>query len=112
MRDIKPSNLLLAPTADGAFTCVLSDLTISRFAKAMLGESWMSLSVGDAAAAYLAPEQWDSQLFGGLTVKADSWALAATMVHMATGKAPWEGCSLKQVWAALFAWLLNASSGA
>ncbi len=84
-RDVKPGNILWS----GERGAVLIDL---GFAMAM-----GSTAVGDTTAGtvhYIAPEQARG---GGLDVRADIYALGATLYHLVTGSLPFSGRTSEEV---------------
>ena len=86
--DLKPGNVLI--DEDGS-------LVISDFGLAVMLERTVmrtSTRTGDGAggtAAYMAPEQHDSDTFGRVSPKTDVWALGCIILEMVTGLVPWVG---------------------
>lgn len=85
-RDVKPANILWSE-ARGA---VLIDLGFAvHVAQSATGET----TAGTAH--YIAPEQ--ARGHGGLDVRADIYALGATLFHLVTGSLPFDGSSSEEV---------------
>jgi len=85
-RDVKPGNVIRA--ADGR--CVLIDLGFAQ----RIGEGGSSETTAGTAA-YIAPEQARGQ--GALDVRADIYALGATLYHLVTGSLPFSGDSSEEI---------------
>ncbi len=83
-RDIKPGNILWTDER----RAVLIDL---GFAVAAGDESGATTA---GTAAYIAPEQARG---GGLDVRADIYALGATLYHLVTGSLPFEGTTSEEI---------------
>lgn len=56
--------------------------------------------MGTGTTNYMSPEQFDSDEPGGTGIgpKSDMWCLAATIVHMLTGKVPWQGLTMPAIY--------------
>lgn len=82
--DIKPSNLMLQPLADGGERIVLIDFGLSRHARLpdLLAEQF-HMPMGTAP--YIAPEQ---VLGVRSDPRSDLFALGVTLYHLATGQRP------------------------
>ncbi|MET7671277.1 serine/threonine-protein kinase [Micromonospora luteifusca] len=81
-RDLKPSNVLFQPAADRDRVLV-ADLGL---AKALASASGFTIAAGTPG--YMPPEQ--ATPGGGLDIRADVYAIGATMYHMLTGSPPGE----------------------
>lgn len=46
---------------------------------------------------YMAPEQWQPELRGPLTVETDSWGFACSIIEMLTGVQPWCGMTVDEI---------------
>ncbi len=79
-RDLKPSNVLFQPAADRDRVLV-ADLGL---AKALANASGFTIAAGTPG--YMPPEQ--ATPGGGLDIRADIYAIGATMYHMLTGQPP------------------------
>ena len=84
-RDVKPSNILLAPQDSGEYRALLADFGIARFVDDATGLTGTNMTVGTVA--YAAPEQLMAENVDG---RADQYALAATAFHLLTGSQPFQ----------------------
>jgi serine/threonine-protein kinase len=84
-RDIKPDNILL--TSDGAVK--VADLGLARFSGGDAEMTQMGQAVGTPH--YMSPEQVRGD--ADVDIRADLYALGATLFHMVTGEAPFSGGS-------------------
>jgi hypothetical protein len=82
--DVKPENILL----DSNFTIHLCDFSIAlEFPPDMPNMRLPQDAYGSLH--YMAPEQL-TNLFNGLTFRADVWGVASTLLHLHTGRMPFE----------------------
>ena len=92
-RDVKPSNILVEPSADGGTSRVM-DFGLAKFTDA---ESSLTMSGAAAGSpAYMAPEQARG---AESTVLTDVYGLGASLYAALTGRAPHTGESLATVFA-------------
>lgn len=47
---------------------------------------------------YMAPEQWQPQVRGPISIETDSWGFGCTIVEMLTGNQPWYGKSVGEIY--------------
>lgn len=47
---------------------------------------------------YMAPEQWEPEVRGPVSVETDSWGFACSIVEMLTGVQPWFGKSIEEIY--------------
>ncbi|KAL3655835.1 Protein KINASE OF THE OUTER CHLOROPLAST MEMBRANE 1 [Castilleja foliolosa] len=47
---------------------------------------------------YMAPEQWQPEVRGPLSVETDSWGFGCSVLEMLTGKQPWSGKSIDEIY--------------
>lgn len=87
-RDVKPGNVIRCE--DGR--CVLIDLGFAQAAGADGGPAGETTA---GTVAYIAPEQAKGE--GGLDVRADIYALGATLYHLVTGSLPFSGESSEEI---------------
>uniref|UniRef100_A0A061QNE9 E3 ubiquitin-protein ligase KEG n=1 Tax=Tetraselmis sp. GSL018 TaxID=582737 RepID=A0A061QNE9_9CHLO len=91
MLDFKPANVLL----DAAGRAVVCDFDMAADVRHRDGLASVRVSTGTPA--YQAPESWEPDDFGGVSVKADVWSFACFMVELADGEAPWRGMTLPAI---------------
>mmetsp|Transcript_44466 Transcript_44466/g.111403 ORF Transcript_44466/g.111403 Transcript_44466/m.111403 type:complete len:788 (+) Transcript_44466:160-2523(+) len=89
--DLKPSNILY----DQFGHYVIADFGMSRVVDGTMSRFLPSSVQGTLA--YMAPEQFDPDGFGGVGLEADVWALACTVCEMLSGECPWKGLKMAAV---------------
>ncbi|PIN09859.1 MEKK [Handroanthus impetiginosus] len=47
---------------------------------------------------YMAPEQWQPEVRGPVSVETDSWGFGCSMLEMLTGTQPWSGKSIEEIY--------------
>ncbi|GER35332.1 protein kinase [Striga asiatica] len=47
---------------------------------------------------YMAPEQWQPDVRGPISVETDSWGFGCSILEMLTGKQPWTGKSIEEIY--------------
>lgn len=90
-QDLKPSNVLY----DRYGRYVLADFGLAallegsqtRFMPSSIQGTW----------SYMAPEQFDPEIFGGVTPKADVWGLGCILLEMITGEPPFPGVRMQVI---------------
>ncbi|KXZ50826.1 hypothetical protein GPECTOR_15g512 [Gonium pectorale] len=90
MADLKPDNVLL----DEAGAPLLCDFGIAHAVSTTTGYTATSTS---GTFNYMAPEQF--HMGSRITPQCDMWALGATLLHLLTGRPPWFGCNMAQIFA-------------
>ena len=91
IRDLKPSNILF----DKYGGLVISDFGIS----VQLDESithMMPTSV-QGTVAYMSPEALDPEMYGGVGMPSDIWALGCCVIEMLSGRQPFAGVPYHQI---------------
>uniref|UniRef100_A0A2P2J555 LRR-RLK n=1 Tax=Rhizophora mucronata TaxID=61149 RepID=A0A2P2J555_RHIMU len=91
--NLKPSNFLL----DEHDRLVLGDFGIPYL---LLGFPWLNsdMAMRLGTPNYMAPEQWEPELRGPLSVETDSWGFGCSIVEMLTGVQPWFGKSIEEIY--------------
>jgi len=91
--NLKPSNFLL----DEHDHAILGDFGVTFL---LLGipssNSDMSQTIGTPN--YMAPEQWEPEVRGPLSLETDTWGFGCSVLEMLTGFQPWCGRSLQQIY--------------
>lgn len=91
--NIKPTNLLL----DEHDQVVLGDFGIPFLLRGVqLPDPNMSLKLGSPN--YMAPEQWEPEVRGPVSVETDSWGFGCCVLEMLTGVQPWFGKSVGEIY--------------
>ncbi len=89
-RDVKPSNIILTPEG----TAKLADLGLAReTADHVQARSEKGLVFGTPF--YISPEQIQGK--ENIDIRADIYALGATLYHMVTGQTPYHGKTIEEV---------------
>ncbi|KAJ1404883.1 Serine-threonine/tyrosine-protein kinase, catalytic domain [Sesbania bispinosa] len=84
--NLKPFNVLLNDNDQA----VLGDVGIPSL---LLGSSFVSSDMAQRLGTpnYMAPEQWEPEVRGPISLETDSWGFGCTIVEMLTGNQPWYG---------------------
>ncbi|OMO54369.1 hypothetical protein CCACVL1_27847 [Corchorus capsularis] len=91
--NLKPSNFLL----NDHDQLVLGDFGIPYLLLGIqLSDSDMALRLGTPN--YMAPEQWEPDVRGPLSLETDMWGFGCSMVEMLTGVQPWFGKSIEEIY--------------
>eukprot|EP00291_Cryptomonas_curvata_P018057 CAMPEP_0172163424 /NCGR_PEP_ID=MMETSP1050-20130122/7265_1 /TAXON_ID=233186 /ORGANISM="Cryptomonas curvata, Strain CCAP979/52" /LENGTH=313 /DNA_ID=CAMNT_0012833615 /DNA_START=77 /DNA_END=1014 /DNA_ORIENTATION=+ len=91
VQDLKPPNILL----DDLDHIVVADFGISKIVQAAAGAHMPSNVQGTFN--YMSPEAFDPEQFGGVTLRADSWSFACTLLELLTGTRPWAGVKMAPI---------------
>jgi len=100
-RDLKPANLFVVRGADGLACLKLIDFGISRIDAPLTGADAMAITNPDVVMGsprYMPPEQMESA--SAVDSRSDIWGLGAILYEMLTGRAPFDGESLFDIYAA------------
>lgn len=91
--NLKPSNVLLNENDQA----LLGDFGIPYLLVGIpLPSSDMARRLGTPN--YMAPEQWQPEVRGPISLETDSWGFGCTIVEMLTGVQPWRGRSLDEIY--------------
>lgn len=91
--NLKPSNLLF----DDHDQVILGDFGIPYLLLGIpLPNSDMALRLGTPN--YMAPEQWEPEVRGPISIETDSWGFGCSIVEMLTGFQPWFGKSAEEIY--------------
>ncbi|XP_040375131.1 E3 ubiquitin-protein ligase KEG isoform X2 [Rosa chinensis] len=91
--NLKPSNILV----DEHGQVVLGDFGIPfLLLGASLSNPNMAFRLGTPN--YMAPEQWEPEVRGPISLETDSWGFGCCFVEMLTGSQPWFGSSIKEIY--------------
>jgi serine/threonine-protein kinase len=111
-RDVKPANLFLAARADGDPAIKVLDFGIAK-SSPTLAPTTLDLATADAivrmtlprsimgSPLYMSPEQMESS--GDVDARTDIWALGVTLFELVTGRVPFSGTSIVQVYSQMLA---------
>ena len=102
-RDLKPANLFLAERADKTRIVKVLDFGISKSILADSAPGQVSLTqtgVMMGSPLYMAPEQMQSAR--EVDARSDIWALGVVLYQLLTGKTPFGGASLLELFASIF----------
>nr|GEV11297.1 E3 ubiquitin-protein ligase KEG-like [Tanacetum cinerariifolium] len=91
--NIKPTNILL----DEHDQLILGDFGIPFLLLGVqMPDPDMSLRLGSPN--YMAPEQWEPEVRGPISVETDSWGFGCCILEMLTGVQPWIGKSVGEIY--------------
>lgn len=90
--NLKPSNFLLSENDQ----LILGDLGLPYLLLGFpLADSDMALRLGTPN--YMAPEQWEPEVRGPISLETDTWGFGCSIVEMLTGIQPWFGKSIDEI---------------
>jgi tRNA A-37 threonylcarbamoyl transferase component Bud32 len=92
-RDIKPGNILLAPSSDGEFFGKLSDFGMARRGKVPNQAAGTDRAI-EGTPQYMSPEQWRGDAGDG---RSDIYSLGATYFNLLTGRPPFEAATILEM---------------
>jgi serine/threonine-protein kinase len=99
-RDLKPGNLFIHRLPDGSPTLKIVDFGISKYIGGSAGERAATTSQQVLGSPYyMAPEQMRAD---AVDERSDIWALGTILFEMLTGRTPFVGETLPEVYAAVF----------
>ena len=98
-RDLKPANLFLACRPDGGNTIKIVDFGISKAVKATHEDKTLTGHHILGSPAYMSPEQLRNSK--DLDGRADIWSLGVVAYEMLTGKLPFDGDGVGEIFAAI-----------
>ncbi|KAJ0074834.1 hypothetical protein Patl1_34544 [Pistacia atlantica] len=91
--NLKPSNFLLNENDQ----LILGDLGLPYLLLGFpLSDSDVALRLGTPN--YMAPEQWEPEVRGPISLETDSWGFGCSIVEMLTGVQPWFGKSIDEIY--------------
>ncbi|KAL2928211.1 E3 ubiquitin-protein ligase KEG [Bienertia sinuspersici] len=94
--NLRPSNFLL----DENDQAILGDFGVSYLLLGLqLSNSDVATKVGSPN--YMAPEQWEPDVRGPISIESDSWGYGCSILEMLTGDQPWCGRSVQQIYRAV-----------
>lgn len=104
-RDLKPANLFLAQRADGSQVVKVLDFGLSKVTAAADGapleQGITATSIVIGTPHYMPPEQLRS--LKHVDARADVWALGVILYEFLTGRRPFDGASLPDIFAMIIA---------
>jgi serine/threonine-protein kinase len=101
-RDLKPANLFAVQRVDGVSAIKVLDFGISKTTGSTpAGGSITDTTTVMGSPSYMSPEQMESS--HNVDAQTDIWALGAILCELVTGKLPYEGHTLPQVYATIVA---------
>jgi serine/threonine protein kinase len=101
-RDLKPANLFAVTRVDGVSAIKVLDFGISKTTGTNpAGGSITDTTTVMGSPSYMSPEQMESS--HNVDAQTDIWALGAILCELVTGKLPYEGRTLPQVYATIVA---------
>jgi serine/threonine-protein kinase len=101
-RDLKPANLFAVQRVDGVSAIKVLDFGISKTTGSTpAGGSITDTTTVMGSPSYMSPEQMESS--HNVDAQTDIWALGAILCELVTGKLPYEGRTLPQVYATIVA---------
>ncbi|XP_073148865.1 protein KINASE OF THE OUTER CHLOROPLAST MEMBRANE 1 [Henckelia pumila] len=91
--NLKPCNFLL----NGNDKAVVGDVGLPY---ALLGISfpWTDMARRLGTPNYMAPEQWEPEVRGPISVETDSWGFGCSILEILTGVQPWNGKSANEMY--------------
>lgn len=93
-RDVKPQNLFVTSTSDGTAHVKVLDFGIARHTRAASKLTQTATVIGSPP--YMAPEQ---MLANEVDARTDVWSLGATLYEFLTGKPPFPGATMPEIYA-------------
>ncbi|OWM86730.1 E3 ubiquitin-protein ligase KEG isoform X2 [Punica granatum] len=91
--NLKPCNFLLDEN-DQAF---LGDIGIPFLLLGVLSPSSDTMTHTLGTPSYMAPEQWQPEIMGPVSLETDSWGFGCSIVEMLMGRPPWLGMSVDEI---------------
>ena len=76
---------------------MIADFGLAVVLERTIMRATTSRADGAGTAAYMAPEQHDSETFGSVSCKTDIWALGCIISEMLSGDVPWAGKRLPEI---------------
>jgi serine/threonine-protein kinase len=98
-RDVKPANVLLANSPGGGVTPKLLDFGIAKMQEAVASKDLTQTGIALGTVHYFSPEQAAGAR--DVDAQSDVWALAVVLYEMLSGRCPWEGETVNQIFAAV-----------